>query len=271
MKTSLLVLVALLVAAPALAGNVWAVNLRDNPNTIVTFPVSTPAENIVTNIAIDTFAMDFNSAGTVLYAIEYVNPNPVSIGTIDLFTGAYTSLAPLTGIGAGENATGLSVDPVTETFYLSTSATGLNRLYTLDPLTGVATYRADMGTSANLFIDIAISPAGQMYAHDIATDSLFAVDKITGAATLIGATGHLANFAQGMDFDYADGNLYATIYTGGGTGKFVQFDLFTGAGLVLADTNGWNAEMEMAIDSPIPEPATLALLGLAGLFALRRR
>lgn len=271
MRISLVVVLALLVAAPAVAGNVWAVNLRDSPNSLVTFPVSTPAENYVADVAIDTYAIDFNSAGTVLYAIEYVSPSPVSIGTIDLFTGTYTSIAPLTGIGAGENATGLSIDPLTETFYVSTAASGLNRLYTLDPFTGVATYRADMGTSANLIIDIAISPTGQMYAHDIATDSLFAVDKITGATTLIGATGHAANYAQGMDFDYADGNLYATVYTGGGTGKFVQFDLFTGAGIVLADTNGWNAEMEMAIDSPIPEPATLALLGLAGLFALRRR
>jgi outer membrane protein assembly factor BamB len=257
-------------AAVASAGQVYAVNLRDTPNTLLSFPVSMPAENIVANVAIDTFAMDFNSLGTTLYAIEYVSPNPVSFGTINTTTGAYNVIAPLTGVGAGENATGLSVDPLTETFYLSTViGAGTNKLYTVNPTTGVATFVAPMSGATELFIDIAIGPTGQMYAHDIANDTLYSVDKATGVTTAIGLTGFAANFAQGMDFDYADGNLYATVYTGAGTGKFVQFDLNTGAGIVLADTTPWNAEMEMAIDTPVPEPTTLALLGVALL--LRRR
>ena len=271
MKRILATACVMLVCASAVnAGTVFALDLRANPNRLLSFPVNAPANNYVADVNIDSYAIDFNSAGTMLYAVDVAAP--FKIGTLDTTTGAYSINATITGVNANENVTGLSVDPTNEMFYMSASAgQGLNSLYTLDPTTGVATFVAPLGGSTDFFIDIAIGPDGQMYAHDIGVDSLFSVDKNTGAATLIGATGHLANFAQGMDFDYEDGNLYGTVYTGGGTGKFVRFDLTTGAGVVLADTTPWNSEMEMAINSPIPEPASLMLIGLGGLALLRRR
>lgn len=270
MKKLLACMCVLLVGVSAAsAGTVYALDLRANPNNLIAFPVNAPAPNIVAPVSIDSYAMDFNSMATTLYAVNVASP--FAIGTLNTGSGAYTSIATISGLNAADSITGLSNDPITNTFYLSTNQTGVGgMLYTLNVATGAATFVAPMGTSAELFIDIAIGPTGQMYAHDIATDSLYSVNKATGLATLIGATGHAANFAQGMDFDYADGNLYGTVYTGGGTGKFVRFDLNTGAGIVIADTTPWNMEMEMAINSPIPEPASLALLALAAL-ALRRR
>lgn len=271
MKKTLAVACILLVGASvASAGTVYALDLRAAPNNLVSFPVNAPALNIVAPVSIDSYAMDFNSAGTTLYAVNVAAP--FSIGTLNTTTGAYSSNATITGLDAADSVTGLSCDPTTETYYMSTNRSGVGGyLYTLNPTTGVATYVTAMGDSTELFIDIAIGPTGQMYAHDIAADALYSVDKMTGAVAMIGVTGHLANYAQGMDFDYADGNLYGAVYTGGGTGKFVRFDLTTGAGVVVADTTPWNVELEMAINSPIPEPASLALFGLAGLALLRRR
>jgi hypothetical protein len=113
-----------------------------------------------------------------------------------------------------------------------------------------------------------------MFGHDIGTDSLYSIDKTTGAATLIGTTGFLANFAQGMDFDYSTNTLYATIYTGGGTGMFSRFDLTTGAATGIFSTQplgAAGAEMEMAVAAPIPEPTSLTLVGLGAAGLVWRR
>ena len=270
MKKALACVCVLMIGVSAAnAGTVFAMDLRTAPNNIISFPVGTPGYNLIGQCAIDSYAIDFDNSGTTLYAIEVLSSAPAGIGTINTTTGAYTQIAPVSGMTGSPG--GLSCDPLTGTFYaLATSGAGANNLYTVNPNTGAATLIGAMGGTTELFVDIAISPTGQMFAHDIASDSIYSVDKSTGATTLLGATGYACNYAQGMDFDYADGNLYATLYTGGGTGVFARIDLTTGAATPLLDTSSWNAEMEMAINSPIPEPASLTLLALAAL-ALRRR
>lgn len=252
------------IVAPAVAANVWAVNLRDTPNTMLKFPIGAPAETVLYNVSYDTYAMDFNSAATALFAIT--EPAPRQFGMIDMGTGVFTSMATISGLVGTDTVTGLKIDPTDETFYVSSAA----RLYTLNTSTGVLTPRAGTFPTGGLMIDIAIDKNGLMYGHDIGTDKLYSIDKLAGTATEIGATGYAANFAQGMDFDYDTNTLYATVYTGGGTGVFASFNLTTGAGNTIVSTTSWNAEMEMAIDAPIPEPASLLLLGLAGLLIRRR-
>ncbi len=236
---------------------------------MLSFPSNAPAQNVLSTTAtFDGFAMDFNSAATTLFGIAAgsaaVGPN--SFGTIDTTTGNFAPLVAVTGLPAGTSAGGLSVDPTDETFYVNDGTT----LYTLNTTSGALTVVGLFGTGL-LNIDIAIDSNGNMFGHDIGADNLLSIDKTTGAATIIGPTGFAANFAQGMDFDFATDTLYATVYTGGGTGAYVSFDLTTGAGTTIASTTPWNAEMEMAIASAIPEPTSMALLGLGGLAMLRRR
>jgi hypothetical protein len=267
----ILVGLGVLLLAPVLAsaGEIYALNLRTTSGQkLFSFPPTDPGSQTIIKDPIDypMYAMDFNSAGTMLYGLKNLSATEWELGSISPVTGDYTTIAPVSGIPS--TPTGLSVDPTDETFYLSTGSA----LYELDPMTGVASEIAIFsgGTGTELIIDIAINSAGQLYGHDIGNDGLYAIDKATGVLTFIGAHGLAANFAQGMDFDFATDTLYATIYTGGGTGKFVSWDTATGAITVLADTTPWNMEMEMAVSSPIPEPASVLLLALAGL-ALRRR
>lgn len=238
----------------AAAGTVWALDLRSTPNRIISFPANAPALNVGANVTPDSFAMDFNRDASTLYIVT-PGAQPFNIGTLNTATGVVTNGPTITGLLTGENITSLKYDPETDQFYLIAfvAATG-NRILTLDVNTGVATFVATVTglPAGGIIIDTGISLSGQMYGHEIAGDSLYTINKNSGAAVLLGPTGHLANFAQGMDFDYETDELYATIYTGGGTGKYVKFDLTDGSGDVIADTTPWNAEMEMAIDSPVP-------------------
>jgi MYXO-CTERM domain-containing protein len=208
------------------------------------------------------FAMDLDPTATTMYAIMYDQVN--TYGTVDLDTGLFSPLGQLSGPTA-VNTTGLSVDPTTGIWYL-TNADGL---YAGDITTGVFNFVGSMGFS--LCIDLAIDSQGNAYGMDIATDELFSINLSTGLGTVIGPTGMAANYAQGMDFDYATDTLYATIYTGGGTGAFCWYDLNTGAAHIIQDTTPLNAEMEMVVATGIPAPGALALLGLAGLARRRRR
>jgi MYXO-CTERM domain-containing protein len=256
------------VCAPAFAqSDVYAIDLRATPNRLLRFPVNAPANNAIsTNASYDGFALDFDSSANTLYGIT----NPTNqFGTIDLGTGNFTAIAPVSGAGSAEtNWAGMSMDPTTNTMY---GLAGSN-LYTINLATGATSLVAPItGPTGALYIDLAIDSNGNAYLHDIAADTLLSLNTATGAATLIGPTGLAANFAQGMDFDWATNTLYATIYTGGGTGAFCSMNLATGAANIITSTTTWNSEMEMAVRSAIPAPGSLGLLALAGLAGLRRR
>jgi uncharacterized repeat protein (TIGR01451 family) len=171
------------------------------------------------------YGMDFDPAAEVLYAL---NDTTDQLGTIDLTTGAFTGLVSCPPGGGAANWTGLSIDPSTGVFYASTAT----NLYIIDPLTGASTLVGPFGTT--LMIEIAVNMDGQMYGHDIGTDSIYSIDMTTGAATLIGLTGYLANFAQGMDFDNNDGTLYIFLYIGSGANVYGTVNLATGAVTPLA-------------------------------------
>ncbi len=271
MKKFALVVMGLLVAAPsAFAGYAYAFDLRGD-NEMLTFPAAAPAENIFTGVLnYDTFAIDFNTAGDTLYSIN----TAAELGTISTVDGSFATIAAVSGLvgSSDENFTGISFDPTNDAMYVSTfSATDtLGRLYTMDEGTGVATYVADFSGNGGLPIDIAFRGNGDLYMHDILDDAIYSVDKATGVSTQLALTGYAAGFAQGMDFDYDTDLLYATIYTGGGTGAYVSFDPNTNTLAEILVTTPWNKEMELAI-TPIPEPATLALVALGGLALIRRR
>ena len=207
------------------------------------------------------FAMDFDPGNTTLFGVtgNAAAPNPSTLGTISTTTGAFTPVAAVTGLTAGDNTTGLTIHPVTGAAFLSAAGgtPSSSRLYSLNLTTGAATLIGQMtGAPADtIVIDIAMNCSGQLIAHEIATDSFYNVNVATGAMTLIGPHGLAANFAQGMDFDNQDGTLYAFIYTGAGTNRFGTVNLTTGAFTTQAQDNPLG-EFEGAVRNACPAGAT---------------
>lgn len=221
--------------------------LSDN---FISFPLADMTSNTVISAVASAspFSMDYDPSATTLWAIDY---DSVSLGTIDTATGAYTQVAALTGVPVAETIEGLAIDPTNGDFYLGTTDGAVSYLYSMDSGTGACTLLGTI-TGAPLLFDIKIDNNGIMYGHDGTTDSILQIDKATGAATVIGATGFDANYAQGMDFDPSDNTLYAWIYSGGGTGAFCSIDLTTGAATNLSWIDGeWVGAIDVAAGPPV--------------------
>lgn len=214
------------------------------------FFTSTADANFVANFvntgpsgALPIFAIDYDASATTLWA---VNNTTMEYGTINIPAATFT---PVGVIGGIIGASGLTASPNGTTWYLSSVVGPDTNLYVGDITTGTFSLVGTM-VGAGLVIDISMSSTGRLIAHSIGTDSFYDVNPATAVATLLGPHGLAANFAQGMDFDWSTDTLYATIYTGGGTGQFCTVNLTTGAVTSLAATTPLNAEMEIAIRVP---------------------
>lgn len=169
------------------------------------------------------YGWDFDAAATTLYAHDTTSGQ---LGTINTSTGAFTPIGSLV-LPNAENLTGLAIDPITNEAFALGSGTGGGNLYSVNLTTAAFTLIGSTG--ANILIDFSINCAGEMYGHDITADTIVTINRNTAAVTTIGSTGLAANFAQGMDFDNADGTLYVYGYTGGGTNTYGSVNLATGA------------------------------------------
>lgn len=281
--------VALLLGASVALGQgeVYAYDLRFSPATQNFFSFGPNTPLIQTQIGPNplpwvTFGMDFDANG-VLFAVNHTGgANANTIGTVNLATAAFTPNAVITGAyGATASPTDMTIDLTTGNAFLSTGTNLMSINLTTGVTTAIAAYSGSLNATS-IVVDLAIDNGGNMFAHDIATDTLHSVDKATGVATLIGPSGFAANFAQGMDFDPATNILYAAIYTGAGTGSYGTWNTTTAAFTTIAtlptfpDPNANGRELELAIRfvSAVPEPTSMALIGMAvagGGVAYRRR
>jgi hypothetical protein len=211
-------------------------------NQVGSFDTDVPGTVNVINSTVGFYpASDFiNGDWTTLYALDYDTNQFVAVDTA---TGTVTPIGTATPTGNWSGAAG----DTDGTFYAASALCGSNSyLYTIDVLTGAPSLVGEI-TNSPCVIGIAINSAGEMYGFDVVTDELLAIDKATGAGTVVGSLGYDANFSQGCDFDETTDTLYISAYNNlSGTGELRIADtatgnttlvgLFGGSGLIEVNT-----------------------------------
>lgn len=202
---------------------------------------------------------------TKLYAIvndSWETP-PGSYGTIDVATGAFTLIGPITGAESTQWS-GMTEDPLTGIVYAVNYTDELGSanatLYTIDLSTGHATRIGPIdgaGVNPVRYISgIAISPAGLMYGIDLYGQSLIAIDKTTGVASVIESLGLNVQYIQDLKFDPSTGDLYwASFYidgTGNPVGEMRVIDPLTAASQPIG-------QFPPAGEFPVDEISALAI------------
>ncbi len=149
--------------------------------------------------------------------VEILASDPVHIfelmasGAVKSYTTSGTAVPVSTVIPpAGQTWTDMAVDPTTGTVYAA-AATGdctSSSLSSINLLTGVRTPVGNI-TNGGCTVALAADNSGNLFGLNIVGDNLIAINKTTGAGTVVGLLGFDANFGQSMDCDPGTGTCYA--------------------------------------------------------------
>ena len=213
----------------------------DVGSAVPTYGVSSLLPGLVTFDALDPASSytPINDSDDWIYAAAFIGNDfsklwiiiedswqyaPGTYGTVDIATGAFTALGTIDG-GETPSWAGLVQDPLTGTVYsvnfVDAPGVAAATLYSIDFDTGHATRVGPIdgpGINSTRFIpSIAISPAGLMYGIDLFGQTLIAIDKTSGAASVIDWLGLNVQFIQSFAFDNQTGKLYwAAMYVDDG-------------------------------------------------------
>ena len=234
--------------------------------------------------------------------IAYAGSVTGAFGTMDLNTGAFTSLG-----NSGQTLAGMAV--ANGLLFATSYHTANGTLFTVNPATGALT---SVGTATGIDYDDFGATTSGLYVVGTNSD-LYSIDPSTGAATLIGPTGLSLGFVRSLSDDsntlyFSDGLDLYTLNTS--TGAATQVGAFgdsvgmsvmvmeggilygadytnntvdtinvsTGVASVGSTSGAPSALYGLAPNpipagSPTPEPGTWALLvsGITALVLLQRR
>jgi len=162
--------------------------------------------------------------------------------TIDEVTGDMT----LIGVG-GIGLNGLAYDPTTGKMYGASD----KNLYIINMSNGKQSLVGPFNTGGAI-VGIAFDGEGILYAEDLATDRLYSVNPLTGAAKQIGSLGINLNYAQDMAYDITWNILYLAAYTG--TGQLYTCNVTTGDCTLVGNFQGGAEITGFAIPYIITQP-----------------
>lgn len=213
----------------------------------------------VSSNASTTSELAYDRVNDVIYVASSGND---SLFTLDLATGNATL------VGAFGDSTvvmhGLEFGPG-NVLYAVSGASANQNVYTVDTTTGVATAIGATGLTSfnNLGYN---SDTGVMYMTNSGSDSLYTMNLTNGAPTLVGPLNGSTN-PNGVAYNYDNGLMYMVDNS---TDNLYTLNLATGAANLIGSTGTGNL-LGLMYYNPVPEPASMAALGLGAAALLRRR
>ena len=256
-----------LTARPASAASLmWVV--ENQSNNVYTVDVNTLTATLVGSAGVDVVfgGLGFAQNGT-LYAW---NTNPGNLYTVSQTTGAFTLVGGSSLFGADT----FDINPLTNEAIAWSVDGSLNDV---NLATGGTSFRVNTSPST-VGVDSAFGSDGTFYQMDpFNSNVLSRVNTTTGAVTAIGGSG--PNFsATNLSFN-PDNNMLYTIAIFNAAFPLYQINPLTGARVFVGNITGLgnnpNQQITMgtfnvAGQTAVPEPATMALVG-AGLLTAARR
>jgi len=241
----------------------FAIDVSLGSERFVTFPLddSSNVNEVAPTPSQVALYLGGDFAGNDRTRFYYWDDDAGTFNVVETATGVATAISgPQTPANGDDDWHGLSWDSTTGTMYaLSSDAfDSTSTIYTVNMLTGVASPIALVVPPIDYNTAIAIHPmTGQMYALDLTSDSLYTINKTTGASALVGALGVGISFSQDMDFDEY-GQLFLASMDFSAGPRLCRLNPATGAAMVLGDIGVGGQYAAFGIFPSIP-PGTTAI------------
>ncbi len=184
--------------------------------------------------------------------------------TINQHTGAATALGDML---AYDNANGLAFDPINNILYGTDNNT--NELFWVDTNNGRSNFLARIGGGFSEIEGLAFDADNDvLYGLTQLQSAIVRIDVRTGEATHVASL--QAEVWRGLTWDGDTGSLYLSAVNIFEDAAIFRYDIAADRVSFIGHSIGVEAVQGLAHRS-IPAPASVALLGLGGAFAQRRR